>query len=267
MKMHETKRIFGFLVVFTFFCSAVAVAENKTPEEKPGYDETKDVGAATPNGADVPFDGTKKSIDENWEMWPKPKMPITWSIVDNPTGDDKVLMTNGGKRWGTHDLVTKKNYTDFEGHVEFVMMGKRGDDKVEGYTNSGVYLQNRYELQIESPKGQNAKDPYSWKIGPHGIGAFCMERVPDVNAWRPNGEWHSFHFIFTAARWEGDKSIEPARATVWWNGLKIHDNVPIKHANGGVKVGPSAEGLKLQEHGQDVRYRNVWILDRTTKNN
>jgi len=130
-----------------------------------------------------------------------------------------------------------------------------------------VYLQNRFEIQIESPKGANVKDPYNWKIGPHGIGAFCMEHVPDVNAWRPNGQWHSFHFIFTAARWDGEKCVEPARATVWWNGVKVHDNVPLKHANGGVKVGPSAEGLKLQEHGQDVRFRNIWIIDRTANKN
>lgn len=265
MKFQESKRIIGFLAVFTILGSAVVAAEKKSPEKQPGHDKTRDVGARAPKGADVPFDGTKKSIEENWQMWPKPGMAITWSVVDNPTGDDKVLMTNGGKSWGTHDLVTKKKYTDFEGHVEFVLMGNRGDDKVEGYANSGVYLQNRFELQIESPKGKDADDPYRWKIGPHGIGAFCMERVPDVNAWRPNGEWHSFHFIFTAGLWDGDKAIEPARATVWWNGLKVHDNVPIKHANGGVKVGPSAEGLKLQEHGQDVRFRNVWILDRSTK--
>jgi hypothetical protein len=265
MNLQQTKQTIGFLAVFAFIGSAVAAAEKKTPEEKPSYDKMKDVGAVAPKGADVPFDGTQKSIEANWEMWPKPEMPITWSLVDSPTGGGKVLMTNGGKRWGTHDLVTKKKYTDFEGHVEFVMMGQRGDDKVEGYANSGVYLQNRYELQIESPKGKDANDPYNWKIGPHGIGAFCMERVPDLNAWRPNGQWQSFHFIFKAGRWDGDKAIEPARATVWWNGLKIHDNVPIKHANGGVKVGPSPEGLKLQEHGQDVRFRNIWILDRSSK--
>lgn len=265
MKLQATKRSIGFLALFLMVGSAAAAPNEKSPEKQPDYDKTKDVGTVAPKGADVPFDGTKKSIEANWEMWPKPAMPITWSLIDSPSGGGKVLMTNGGKSWGTHDLVTKKKYTDFEGHVEFVLMGKRGDDKVEGYANSGVYLQNRYELQIESPKGQNAKDPYSWKIGPHGIGAFCMERVPDKNAWRPNGDWQCFHFIFTAARWDGDKAIEPARATVWWNGLKIHDNVPIKHANGGVKVGPSAEGLKLQEHGQDVRFRNVWIVDRSSK--
>lgn len=241
------------------------VSSNK-PEDKPGYDKTKDVGTLPPAGADVPFDGTMDSVQANWQMWPKADMEVTWTLMPDPTGGEQsVLMTDGGTKWGTHDLVTKKKYTDFEGHVEFIMMGARGDDKADGYTNSGVYLQNRYEIQIESPKGKNIADPYNWKIGPHGIAAFCMERVPDTNAWRPNGQWHSFHFTFTAATWDGDKMKEPARATVWWNGVKVHDNVPIKKANGGEKVGPSAEGLKLQEHGQDVRYRNIWIKDTSAK--
>lgn len=257
------KAIHPFLVVF----SALAVVlpanagEAVKPEDKPGYDKTKDLGVKAPEGADVPFDGTMASVEKNWQMWPKADMPITWKIVDSPTGDGKVLMTDGGKSWGTHDLVTKKKYTDFEGHVEFVMMGNRGDDSPEGYCNSGVYLQNRYEIQIESPKGKEAENPYAWKIGPHGIGAFCMDRVPDVNAWRPNGEWQSFHFKFTAAKWEGDKVVEPARATVWWNGIKVHDNAAITKVNGGEKAGPSPEGLKLQEHGQDVRFRNIWIVE------
>ncbi len=226
------------------------------------YDKTKDVGAPPPKGADVPFDGTKKSIKENWEMWPKADMPITWSLVASPTGDGNALMTNGGKRWGTHDLVTKKKYTDFEGHVDFVLMGKRGDNSVEGYSNSGVYLQNRYEIQIESPKSKkDVANPHKWKIGGHGIGAIIGERPPDRNAWRPNGQWHAFHFVFKAARWEGKKCVAPARTTVWWNGVKIHDDLPIKFVNGGVKVGPSPEGLKLQEHGLDVRFRNIWILE------
>jgi len=252
----------GMIVVAVMAMGSFVFA-GEPPEKKPGYDKTKDVGCAAPAGADIPFDGTEKSIKDNWEMWPKKDMEITWSLMESPTGGAKTLMTNGGKKWGTHDLVTKKKYTDFEGHVEFVMMGKRGDDKAEGYANSGVYLQNRYEIQIESPKGKkDIADPYNWKIGPHGIGAFCMEHVPSANAWRPNGQWQAFHFIFTAARWEGDKCTEPARATVWWNGIKVHDNVPIKKSNGGVKVSPSAEGLKLQEHGQDVRYRNIWILEK-----
>ncbi len=237
----------------------ITVEAAKKAPKKPAYDKTRDLGVKPPKGADLLFDGTQKSIDKNWEMWPKKDMKITWSLVKSPTDNTKVLMTNGGRSWGTHDLVTKKKYKDFEAHVEFVLMGKRGDNKVEGYTNSGVYLQNRYEIQIESPKGKNAKDPYNWKIGPHGIGAFCMERVPDHNAWRKNGKWHSFHIIFKAARWNGKKMTQPARATVWWNGIIVHNNVPIKKVNGGIKLTPAPGGLKLQEHGQDVRYRNVWV--------
>jgi hypothetical protein len=266
MNFQRTNRLLALLAMTACLGSAAAAPQKIKPEDKPGYDKTKDVGTPAPDGADVPFDGTMESLEKNWQMWPKADMAITWSLADDPSGGGKVLMTNGGKSWGTHDLVTKKKYTDFEGHVEFLMMGARGDDGVEGYCNSGVYLQNRYELQIESPKSKkDIADPYNWKIDPHGIGAFCMERVPDVNAWRPNGEWQSFHFIFTAGVWDGDKAVEPARATVWWNGVKIHDNVPIKKANGGEKVGPSPEGLKLQEHGQDVRFRNIWIADRSAK--
>lgn len=260
--------LFAFLFMFAFAASVCAQDNEKAdpkPEDKAGHNKAKDVGAAAPDGADVPFDGTMKSVQANFQMWPKADMPITWKLVDDPTSDEKVLMTDGGKRWGTHDLVTKKKYKDFEGHVEFMLMGARGDDKADGYANSGVYLQNRYEIQIESPKGKNAEDPFNWKIGPHGIAAFCMERVPDVNAWRPNGQWQSFHFEFKAATWDGDKVKQDARATVWWNGVKVHDNAAIKKVNGGEKLSPSPEGLKLQEHGQDVRYRNVWIVDRSSK--
>ena len=239
-----------------------AVAEKK-PEELDGYEKSKDVGLKAPSEAEVLFDGTMDSIKKNFVMWPKADMEITWKIMDDPAGEGKTLMPSGGKSWGTHDLVTKKKYPDYEGHVEFNLMGARGDNKATGYANSGVYMQNRYEIQIESPKGKNAKDPYNWKIGPHGIAAFCMDRVPDRNAWRPNGQWQAFHFIFKAPRWKDNKIIEQAKATVWWNGIKVHDNSEIKKANGGIKVTPAPGGLKLQEHGQDVRFRNIWMIDQS----
>ena len=244
-----------------FFSSSRA--QPVAPEHRSGYDGSKDVGLSAPETADLLFDGSQESIDANWQMWPQQDMAITWKLIDAYKGKGQVLKTDGAKKWGTHDLVSKKKYTNFEGHVEFMLMGERDDGKVEGYANSGVYLQNRYEIQIESPKSDaDIKDPYSWKIGNHGIGAFCSEKVPDQNAWRPNGEWQAFHFIFTAAQWDGNKLLEPARATVWWNGLKVHDDVPIQRANGGEKIGPSAEGLKLQEHGQEVHFRNVWVQER-----
>ncbi|MEM9347960.1 MAG: DUF1080 domain-containing protein [Planctomycetota bacterium] len=253
------------LISATAMVPSTTTAEDTPAEtkDKPAYEKAKDLGVEAPEGADILFDGTQESINKNWEMWPKADMAITWKLVDSPTDDTKVLMTDGGKKWGTHDLVTKKKYQDFEAHVEFVMMGARGDGKPDGYANSGVYLQNRYEIQIESPKGKkNIENPRAWKIGPHGIAAFCMERVPDHNVWRDPGTWQSYHIKFTAAKWDKDgNKLEDARATVWWNGVIVHNDVPIKKANGGIKVTPEPGGLKLQEHGQDVRYRNVWIKE------
>jgi hypothetical protein len=260
MKLFTKQNSLKCCAMLTLLGCSILSANEILPENKPGYDTAKDLGVKAPEGADVLFDGTIKSIEEYWEMWPNKETPISWSVVKSPTDDTQVLMTNGGKSWGTMDLITKKKYKNFEGHVEFVMMGARGDDKPDGYSNSGVYMQNRHELQIESPKKEeDIKNPFKWKIDPHGLGAICMERVPDQNHWRPNGQWHSFHFIYNAGKWEGEKLIEPARVTMWWNGHKVHDNVPVKVASGGVKNGSSDEGFKLQEHGQDVRFRNIWI--------
>ena len=129
------------LNIFILLLSAGLLLAGIKPEDKSEYTKNKDVGLEAPKYAEVLFDGTMNSVHENWEMWPKKDMEITWKVMDNPNGKGKTLMTNGGKKWGTHDLVTKKKYTDYEGHVEFIMMGARGDRKPDGYTNSGVYMQ------------------------------------------------------------------------------------------------------------------------------
>ena len=100
----NTSKYIATLIIFTLIQSVGANPKATQPQDKPGYDKTKDAGAEAPKGADILFDGTQKSIDSNWEMWPKKDMKITWSLVKSPTDDQKVLMTNGGKSWGTHDL-------------------------------------------------------------------------------------------------------------------------------------------------------------------
>lgn len=264
MQGSRTKLIFGMLMVAVLM-PAASLADDAKPKEKPknkfDYNESKDLGVKAPEGADILFDGTQESIDNNWQMWPIAEMAISWELVKSPTDDTMVMMTSGGKKWGTHDLVTKNKYRDFVLHLEFVLMGARGDGKPDGYANSGVYLQNRHELQIESPKNKrDIKNPRKWKIDNHGIGAFCMEYKPKHNAWRDPGNWQSYHIKFKAARWDKDgKKLADARATVWWNGVLIHDDVVLNYAKGGIAVGPEPAGLKLQEHGQDVRFRNIWI--------
>lgn len=72
-----------------------------------------------------------------------------------------------------------------------------------------------------------------------------------------------FSLHFKDAKWDGDKKVANVQATVWWNGIKVHDNAEVKKANGGVKVTSIPGGLKLQEQGEDVRYRNLWIIDQS----
>ena len=96
MKIPSSRQITGLIIVLAISFSTAFAADENAPENKPGYAKSKDVGAPAPANADVPFDGTMKSIKKNCDLWPKPDIKITWSIVDNPSGDG-TLMTNGGK--------------------------------------------------------------------------------------------------------------------------------------------------------------------------
>ena len=95
------------------FAGFVHAGKIQKPEDRSGYEKSKDVGLKAAKGAEILFDGTMKSVQENWEMWPKKDMDITWKVMDNPAGKGKTLMTDGGRKWGTHDLVTKKKYSPY----------------------------------------------------------------------------------------------------------------------------------------------------------
>jgi hypothetical protein len=129
--------------------------------QKPG---SLDVGAKPSSKAAVLFDGTRQMLDEKWTYWQGPRLaatlPIKWFLVDDPQGSGKVLNTNdptsAGGKYGTADIVTKEAYRDFRLHIEFLIVRPGG--------NSGVYLQNRYEIQVLD--GDSTK---------HGIAAIINE--------------------------------------------------------------------------------------------
>lgn len=220
------------------------------------YREELDLGTPPPEEALVLFDGSEESLLDNWRMWPDENQAVQWRIMPDPVDEGTTMMSCCANGYGKQDLITKQTFTDFEGHVEFIMMGERGDNSPDGYSNSGVYLQNRHEIQIET-----LRNPEEGSDGKHDIGSICKDRIPDYTLWREQGDWQSFHFIFRAAQWSGKTMVEKARVTVWWNGVRVHDDVEVMFAKGGVEVGPEPQGLKLQEHGTDVRFRNVWIKE------
>jgi hypothetical protein len=174
---------------------------------------------------------------------------------------------NGGEpRWkllgdgsmevnGTGSLLTRQEFGDCQVHVEWAAPAEvKGDGQGRG--NSGVYLQGRYEIQV--------LDSYNNKTYFNGqAGSFYGNAAPLVNACRPPGEWQTYDIIFHAPRTAEDgKTVLPGSFTVLHNGVLVQDHTPVKgEATTAAKFkGVAAKGpLILQDHGNPVRYRNVWI--------
>ena len=220
------------------------------------------VGARPIRGAEVVLDGSRKMLDEKWTYWQGPRfassMPIKWKIVDDPVDKGTVVMTDdpaaAGGKYGAADIVTKKAYRDFRLHVEFAVMNPKG--------NSGVYLQNRYEIQIQ--EGDKT---------PHGMGAVINETPSPYEQFNGLGKWNAYDINFRAARFKDGKLTEKAKVTMYFNGKKVHVEQPISQVWGGPNSGIDGGndggkgitdvpgGLKLQCEGHDVRYRNTWIKE------
>lgn len=220
------------------------------------------VGARPIEGAEVIFDGTREMLDAKWTYWKGPRfsssLPIKWKIVDDPVDQGTALMTDdpvaAGGKYGTADIVTKKKYRDVRLHVEFLVAKQGG--------NSGVYLQNRYEIQILD--GDKSR---------HGMGAVINETPSPYHAYKGIGKWNAYDITFRAARFDDGQRTENAMVSMFFNGIQVHSNQPIHQVWGGKNSGidggndggkgitDTPGGLKLQCEGHEVLYRNIWIKE------
>jgi len=193
-----------------------------------------------PKNAIVLFDG--KNLD-NWVQTngkDKPK----WKVLDSGA-----MEVNGG------NIMTREKFDgSFKLHVEF-RVPYLPDKKGQARGNSGVYVQGRYEVQV--------LDSYGLESKIDDCGAIYGIAVPKVNACKAPTIWQSYDIEFHAPRCENGKKVEPGRMTVHQNGVLIHDNVKLTKDNttaglGGDVCQPGP--VMLQDHGNPVQYRNIWLL-------
>ena len=147
---------------------------------------------------------------------------------------------------GGGDIKTEKTFGNYKLHVEFnvpYMPTKKG----QGRGNSGVYQVGSYELQV--------LDSYGLKLQDNDCGAIYKQIIPAVNACKPPLQWQTYDITFHKA-----KGGEKARITVIHNGIKTIDDAEINPTPGGIDVKEGDDGpILLQDHGNPVQYRNIWI--------
>ena len=191
--------------------------------------ESPTAGAKPPAGAVVLFDGTSA------EAWDGGKM------------DARKLLAGGTK--------SNQKFGDCTLHVEFrtpFMPTARG----QGRGNSGVYLQDRFECQV--------LDSFGLKGENNEAGGIYTVSAPRLNMCLPPLSWQTYDIDFEAAKFDGDKKVKNAVMTVKHNSVLVQDHVEVPRTTtaAGAKEGPEPGPIQLQNHGNPVFYRNIWLVEK-----
>ena len=195
--------------------------------------------------------------------------PSDATILFDGKGLDKWKSGEGKAKWkstvayfestkGTGNIQTKEEFGDCQLHVEFMEPDPaKGSDQGRG--NSGVFLFGRYEIQV--------LDCYNNKTYADGsTGSIYGQTAPLVNACRKPGTWQTYDIIFVGPRFKNGTLVSPALATVLLNGVIVQHATPLigstqHRAVGTYEVHGEKGALQLQDHGEPVRYRNIWIRE------
>ena len=230
--------------------TVISVASVLCIISSPASGQTKPIKLSSkpPRGAIVLFNGTDTAA---WVH--RNNRPVQWSVKD---GYMEVTPRSG-------NIMTREQFGDCRLHLEF-NLPLVPQASSQGRGNSGVYLQGQFEIQVLD----------SWRNPTYargGMGAIYGQKDPDRDAIRPPGVWQSFDIFYRAGRRNPEGMVvERPRITVYQNGILIHDNVEILETDTTRSVGGEVQTLGpilLQDHGNRVRYRNIWIVSNHVSGN
>ena len=215
--------------------AAALLAITPFDDPKPN-DET--LGAEPPEGAVVLFGG------EDLSAWVgrDDQSPAPWTVAD---GCFTV-------KPGAGNIQTAEPLGSGKLHLEFAVPYEP-DAKGQARGNSGVYLTGSHEVQVLDSYGLDSKD--------NDCAGIYQQHAPTVNACKPPTEWQTYDITFRLAKVEDGKVVEPARITVVQNGLTVIDDKELHPTPGGIGTPEGSAGaLMLQDHGDLVRFRNIWFV-------
>jgi len=246
------KKIISLVILSSFFIT-INAQEAEDNAQKPEWTEdwsrkpevvSPGKGTLPPSDAIVLYSGANDA--DNWER--NDSTPITWKAEDVLT-----TMPKAGY------IYTKQAFGDIQLHLEWrTPIEVVGDGQGRG--NSGVFLMGLYEVQV--------LDSYQNETYYNGqAGSIYKQHIPLVNACRPPGTWQSYDIIFTAPIFKEDGSLaRPAYITVIHNGVLIQNHVALTGPTEYIGIHPYKEHptklpLAMQDHGNPVSYRNIWVRE------
>lgn len=247
-----------YFTTFLLVVSAVVVVAQQIPtmQMKPEMTEIWDPEIPMVNPGekygDIPSDAISlfngKNLEEEW-VNAKGEKP-GWKVENN--------MMTAVKGAGV--IKTKRKFTDFQLHIEWRTPAQVSGES-QGRGNSGIFMQEIYELQV--------LDSYNNRSYRNGqAGSMYKQHPPMVNVCRKPGEWQTYDIIYTAPLFRKDGSyLVPPKVTVLQNGVVVQNCVSLRGPTVYIGVPEysvkphGSGGIMLQDHGNPVSYRNIWIRE------